>query len=127
MSAKSVRSIVIHSAGDLRVEEVPMESQAADEITIRIATGGVCGSDLHYYNHGGFGQIRLKEPMILGHEVAGHVISTGTDVTGFNPGDLVAVSPSRPCGLCQYWRHQCGPCGLRRLRGHPRRDFPARR
>ena len=46
--------------------------------------------------------MRLKEPMILGHEVAGHIDSIGDDVTGFAPGDLVAVSPSRPCGTCKY-------------------------
>ncbi|MEO0389034.1 MAG: L-idonate 5-dehydrogenase, partial [Pseudomonadota bacterium] len=63
---------------------------------------GICGSDLHYYNHGGFGTVRLKEPMILGHEVAGHVARVGPDVTQLSVGQLVAVSPSRPCGTCAY-------------------------
>ncbi|MEL6689414.1 MAG: L-idonate 5-dehydrogenase, partial [Pseudomonadota bacterium] len=62
----------------------------------------ICGSDLHYYNHGGFGTVRLKEPMILGHEVSGHVESLGEGVTGLTPGQLVAISPSRPCGECKY-------------------------
>jgi L-idonate 5-dehydrogenase len=62
--------------------------------------GGICGSDLHYFNHGGFGTVRLKEPMVLGHEVAGRVAEVGADVTDLTVGDLVAVSPSRPCGGC---------------------------
>ncbi|MCL4158895.1 UNVERIFIED_CONTAM: hypothetical protein GTU68_043001 [Idotea baltica] len=67
-----------------------------------MATGGICGSDLHYYNHGGFGPITLKEPMILGHEVSGYVCALGEGVEGLEVGDLVAISPSRPCGSCKY-------------------------
>ena len=52
-----------------------------------LAAGGICGSDLHYYQHGGFGAIRLKEPMILGHEVAGTVVETGAGVTRVKVGD----------------------------------------
>jgi len=97
-----MKAIVIHAAKDLRLEEQPVPDLAPDEIQIEVATGGVCGSDLHYYNHGGFGVVRLKEPMVLGHEGSGHVVKLGADVTGFKTGDLVAVSPSRPCHACQY-------------------------
>ena len=67
-----------------------------------MAAGGVCGSDLHYYNHGGFATVRIREPMILGHEVSGVISELGEGVTGLSVGDLVAVSPSRPCGHCAY-------------------------
>lgn len=97
-----MRALVIHEAKDLRLEERDETPPAKGEVQVRLATGGVCGSDLHYYNHGGFGTIRLKEPMILGHEVSGHVVALGEGVDGFEIGDLVAVSPSRPCGTCQY-------------------------
>ena len=97
-----MRAIVIHSARDLRVEEVASEALCAGQVRVKLETGGICGSDLHYYNHGGFGVVRLKEPMILGHEVSGRVIETGSGVTELAMGDLVAVSPSRPCGDCQY-------------------------
>ena len=100
-----MKAIVIHAPKDLRLDEVaPNESRplATGEVRVKIAAGGVCGSDLHYYHHGGFGNIRLREPMILGHEVSGHVTETGADVRGLSVGDLVAVSPSRPCGNCEY-------------------------
>ena len=97
-----MRAIVIHAARDLRIEDRPEDSPGPGQLRLRLATGGVCGSDLHYYNHGGFGAVRLKEPMILGHEVSAFVEETGPGVTGFTPGQLVAVSPSRPCGACKY-------------------------
>jgi L-idonate 5-dehydrogenase len=97
-----MRAIVIHAAKDLRIEDRPDETAGPGQLRLRLATGGVCGSDLHYYNHGGFGAIRLKEPMILGHEVSAYVEEIGAGVTGFQKGQLVAVSPSRPCGACKF-------------------------
>ncbi|MEX0350877.1 MAG: L-idonate 5-dehydrogenase [Paracoccaceae bacterium] len=97
-----MKTIVAHAAKDLRIEEREIAEPGPDQVLIRMAAGGICGSDLHYYNHGGFGPVQLKEPMILGHEVAGHVAAVGTAVTGLKEGQLVAVSPSRPCGTCRY-------------------------
>ena len=97
-----MKALVIHAAGDLRIEDHPTADPGPGEVRVRLATGGICGSDLHYYNHGGFGTVRLREPMILGHEVAGHVEALGEGVTTFTKGQLVAVSPSRPCGACRY-------------------------
>ena len=97
-----MKAIVIQAAKDLRIEERPVSEPGAGEVEIAIATGGICGSDLHYYNHGGFGAVRLKEPMILGHEVAGHITRLGSNVSGLTVGQLVAVSPSRPCYACRY-------------------------
>ncbi len=101
-SPAHMQAIVIHQAKDLRIEEREDRSPGHGEVMISVARGGICGSDLHYYRHGGFGTIRLKEPMILGHEVAGTVAIVGAGVTGLKPGDKVAVSPSRPCGACIY-------------------------
>jgi L-idonate 5-dehydrogenase len=97
-----MRALVIHAPHDLRVEELSVAPLAAHEIAVRIAAGGICGSDLHYYHHGGFGTVRIKEPMILGHEIAGVVEAVGAEVTTVQPGARVAVSPSRPCGTCRY-------------------------
>ena len=97
-----MRAVVIHAAHDLRIEEREPGAMGPGEVTVRIEAGGICGSDLHYYHHGGFGTVRLREPMILGHEVAGTIAAVGSDVTGLKPGDRVAVNPSRPCRACRY-------------------------
>jgi len=106
-----MRAVVIHKAMDLRIEDRGVDDPGPGQVQVRIARGGVCGSDLHYYQHGGFGAIKVKAPMILGHEVSGHISALGDGVEGLSVGDLVAVSPSRPCGHCSYcaegMRNQC--------------------
>ncbi|PDT39544.1 MULTISPECIES: L-idonate 5-dehydrogenase [Sinorhizobium] len=97
-----MKAIVVLGAKDLRIEERAVEAPGAGEVQLRLAVGGVCGSDLHYYNHGGFGTVRLREPMILGHEVSAYVEALGPGVDGLKTGQLVAVSPSRPCRTCRY-------------------------
>ena len=103
-----MKALYAHAAHDLRLEPCEDAVPEPGHVAIRMRRGGICGSDLHYYQHGGFGTVRLREPMILGHEVAGEVSALGDGVTGLSVGDLVAVSPSRPCG-------DCGEC----LRGLP--------
>src|SRR5215213_3523096 len=97
-----MRAAVLHAARDLRVETVPDAAPGPGEVAVRIEAGGICGSDLHYYFDGGFGTVRLKEPMILGHEIAGTVTRVGAEIDGVRPGTRVAVNPSRPCGHCRY-------------------------
>lgn len=97
-----MKALVCHGPEDLRVEELPSPTLGAHEVLVDVGAGGVCGSDLHYYTHGGFGTVRIREPMILGHEVAGTVSAVGADVTGINVGERIAVNPSRPCGQCDY-------------------------
>lgn len=97
-----MKAVVIHAAKDLRIEERDPGAPEAGQVDIAIEAGGICGSDLHYYNHGGFGAIRLREPMILGHEIAGTIMALGAGVSGLAIGDRVAVSPSRPCNHCNY-------------------------
>jgi L-idonate 5-dehydrogenase len=97
-----MKSIVIHAAKDLRVEDTEAEALGPGQVEVRIEAGGICGSDLHYFNHGGFGAIRLKEPMILGHEIAGTVSALGAGTSGLAIGERVAVSPSKPCSRCEY-------------------------
>lgn len=97
-----MKSLVIHAPLDLRIEEGSASDPGPGEVQVAIAAGGICGSDLHYYQHGGIGTIRLKEPMILGHEVSGHITALGEGVFNLSVGQLVAVSPSRPCHNCVY-------------------------
>lgn len=97
-----MKAAIIHAPRDLRVDELPEPSPGQGEVLVRIRAGGICGSDLHYYLHGGTGTIRLREPMVLGHEIAGEVEAVGPGVTRVAPGDRVAVNPSLPCGHCRY-------------------------
>jgi L-idonate 5-dehydrogenase len=97
-----MRAIVAHAAKDIRIEETRVPPLGPEDIRVRIAFGGICGSDLHYYNHGGFGAVRLREPMILGHEIAGVVEAVGAECRRVKPGDRVAVSPNVPCNRCHY-------------------------
>ncbi len=64
-----------------------------------MAAGGICGSDLHYYQDGGFGPVRVREPIIAGHEASGFIEAIGDGVSGLKVGQLVAVnrrSPAEP-------------------------------
>lgn len=97
-----MRAVVIHAPMDLRIEPTVVSDPGPGEVRVRIEAGGICGSDLHYYHDGGFGTVRIKEPMVLGHEVSGVVERLGDGVVGLAAGDRVAVSPSRPCGRCRY-------------------------
>jgi L-idonate 5-dehydrogenase len=97
-----MEALVIHGPGDLRVEEFATAPLSPDQLLVRVSRGGICGSDLHYYQHGGFGTVRVKHPMVLGHEVAGVIEAVGAEVSDFRPGERIAISPSRPCRLCHY-------------------------
>lgn len=73
---------------------------------------GLCGSDLHYYNHGRNGDFVVREPMCLGHESSGTVTATGSAVTSLQVGNRVAMEvglPCRRCALCQQGRYNICP------------------
>ncbi|MEU2265958.1 L-idonate 5-dehydrogenase [Streptomyces olindensis] len=91
---------VIHGRGDLRVAELPVPVPGPGQALVAVRYGGVCGSDLHYWRHGGVGDFRLREPMVLGHEVVGTVVEYGAGASGPAPGTPVAVHPATPCGVC---------------------------
>jgi L-idonate 5-dehydrogenase len=93
-------AVVIHAAHDLRVEPHEAPDPGPGEVRIRVTRGGICGSDLHYYHAGGFGAVRVRQPMVLGHEAAGVIEEAGAGVTHVAPGDAVAINPSLPCGSC---------------------------
>ncbi|MEZ5535880.1 MAG: L-idonate 5-dehydrogenase [Thiolinea sp.] len=92
----------LHGKLDVRVESEPVGEPEAGQVRVNVAAGGICGSDLHYYLDGGFGPIRVQQPIILGHEASGVVESLGAGVTALQPGDRVALNPSHPCGQCEY-------------------------
>ncbi|MFH9548559.1 2,3-butanediol dehydrogenase [Streptomyces sp. NPDC051445] len=103
-----MRAAVWYGAKDVRVENVPVRPPGAGEVTIEVAYCGICGSDLHEYADGPHAvpvgdphpESGVAAPLILGHEFCGTVTEVGGGVTGFAPGDRVAVEPHYRCGSC---------------------------
>ncbi|MBV1777670.1 L-idonate 5-dehydrogenase [Paeniglutamicibacter sp. ABSL32-1] len=92
-----MKAVVVHGPKHLRVEEVQESPVGPGEVAVDIAYGGICGSDLHYWQHGRNGSFEVKEPLVLGHEVVGRVRELGEGVTGWRVGDAVAIHPATPC------------------------------
>src|SRR3712207_9125467 len=93
---------VLHGPGDLRIEEVPVPSPGPGEVLVEIRSVGICGSDVHYYEHGRIGDFVVSAPMVLGHEAGGVVAGTGP---------RVAVEPGVPCWRCEQCRARASnPC-----------------
>ncbi|WP_239019309.1 L-idonate 5-dehydrogenase [Novacetimonas pomaceti] len=116
-------ALVIHAPHDLRLEPAPQSPPGPDEVRVDMAWGGICGSDLHYFAHGGVGASVLHAPMVLGHEVSGTIGAMGRNVKGFVPGEAVAIHPARPCGHCpECMRGQRNLCRDMRFLGSAARD-----
>ncbi len=94
----------LYGQHDVRIDTDDVPDPGPGEVLLRMGAGGICGSDLHYYHDGGFGPIRVREPIILGHEVSGTVALVGPGVQTVQPGTRVALNPSQPCGHCRYCR-----------------------
>ena len=93
-----MRAVVVHGAGDLRVDERPDPTPGPGEVLIAMEWGGVCGSDLSYWRHGASGTAVLSQPLVLGHEVAGRIAAVGAGVTGQEIGRPVTVHPAELVG-----------------------------
>lgn len=90
-----MKAVVAYGANDLRIEEAPRPEAGPGEAVVRVAYGGICGSDMHYHQHGANGIYQLREPLILGHEIVGVIDSVGSGVD-IDPGTPVAVHPAGP-------------------------------
>lgn len=99
-----MKAVVLRAAEDLRIEARDERPLGLGEVRVRVESGGICGSDLHYFHHYRMGDFPVREPFVLGHEAAGTVAETGPDVTLVAVGDRVAINPSHPCGACEYCR-----------------------
>lgn len=95
---------VIHGALDLRVEVETPRPLGPTDVLLRLGAGGICGSDLHYFQHGRVGAFVVREPLVPGHEASGVVLQVGAAVDRVKPGQRVAINPSHPCGVCDYCR-----------------------
>lgn len=103
---------VLRAVGDVAVENRPVPRPEPDQVLVAVEAVGICGSDVHYYEHGRIGDFVLQAPMIIGHESAGTVVAVGDDVDPSRVGHLVALEPGVPCrscGQCQAGRYNLCP------------------
>lgn len=92
-----MKALVLEEKGRLSLRDFPIEEELGPhDVRIKLHTVGICGSDVHYYTHGGSGIFQVKAPMILGHEASGIVIETGSAVTTLKVGDRVCMEPGIP-------------------------------
>ncbi|CAM0134887.1 hypothetical protein VKS41_000542 [Umbelopsis sp. WA50703] len=94
-------NVVLRKQGEIVLEERPVPTIEPDQVLLNIKVTGICGSDVHYWLHGGIGDFKLKEPMVLGHESAGIVVAVGDKVNHLKVGDRVAVEPGVSCRKCE--------------------------
>jgi L-iditol 2-dehydrogenase len=94
-------SAVLHAARDLRIEDRAVPEPGAGQVLVEIRATGICGSDVHYYEHGRQGSIVLESPMVVGHESAGTIVGVGEGVDPSRIGELVALEPGVPDRTCE--------------------------
>lgn len=93
------QAAVLHGERDLRIEHKPLAALSPNDLLIEMRSGGICGSDMHYYAEGRNGTNVLSQPTVLGHEGAGVVIAAGP-AAKIAPGTPVAIEPALPCREC---------------------------
>jgi L-iditol 2-dehydrogenase len=99
-----MRASVLHAPGKLAVEERPVPAPGPREVLIEVGSVGVCGSDVHYYEHGRIGDFVVREPLVLGHEAGGRIVAVGDGVDASRVGERVAIEPGVPCRRCSHCR-----------------------
>lgn len=98
------RAAVMYDTHDIRLEERSVPEPGPKEVLVEIKAVGVCGSDVHYYEHGRIGSHVVREPLILGHESSGVIVGLGSEVTKHEVGERVTLEPGVPCGSCRECR-----------------------
>ncbi|MCA8000888.1 NAD(P)-dependent alcohol dehydrogenase [Burkholderia metallica] len=92
-----MKALVLERTRELALRDIDLPQEVGPgDVRIKVHTVGVCGSDVHYYVHGGIGPFRVDAPMVLGHEASGTVVETGAGVTHLRVGDRVCMEPGVP-------------------------------
>lgn len=95
----------LHRPGVVTMAQRPVPVPAGDEVLVRVASVGICGSDVHYYEHGRIGPYVVEQPLVLGHEASGTVVAVGESVPADRVGQRVAIEPGIPCRRCDQCKH----------------------
>ncbi len=97
-----MRAAYLEHTFEVIIKEVPVPVIRDNDVLIKVAAVGVCGSDVHYYEHGKIGHYVVEKPIVLGHECAGSVVALGKNVHHLQIGDRVTIEPGVSCGQCYY-------------------------
>jgi L-iditol 2-dehydrogenase len=103
-SKNSVQIAELFDQRQFRMIEGPVVPPGPGEIQVRVRNVGICGSDLHYYQDGMIGDVKILYPVVLGHEPTGEIVSAGEGVSGVSPGASVLVEPAVYCYHCEFCR-----------------------
>jgi L-iditol 2-dehydrogenase len=96
-----MKAMMLTGIRQMEMKNVPdPEIKNQKDVKIKMSVLGICGSDIHYYTQGKIGSQQARFPFTLGHEGAGIVVETGSEVTRVSPGDKIAIEPAMPCGEC---------------------------
>lgn len=96
------KAIFMHGTNDMVWKDVPVPKVMDNEVLVKVDAVGICGSDVHYYQHGRIGDFVVEGDFILGHECAGEVVEVGSKVKNLVVGDRVALEPGKTCGKCEF-------------------------
>ena len=111
----SMKALLLSKYKRLEVTDLPVPRAEPDEVLVRVAACGICGSDVHGYD-GSSG--RRIPPIVMGHEAAGRIAAIGSRVTGFAEGDRVTFDSTISCGACGYCRRgEINLCDNRQVLG----------
>lgn len=92
-----MKALILSEPNNISIEDKVFDESLGDnDVKIKIHSVGICGSDVHYYQHGRIGPFIVNSPMVLGHEASGIVIETGKNITHLKPGDRVCMEPGIP-------------------------------
>jgi L-iditol 2-dehydrogenase len=98
------RAAVLSAPSTITIEDRSRPILRVDEVLVEVLAVGVCGSDIHYFNHGRIGDFVVEAPLVLGHEASGRIVEVGSEVTNRRVGERVAIEPGVPCGQCAQCR-----------------------
>ncbi len=96
------KAVYMQGTNNMITKEVPVPVPGANEVLVKVNVVGICGSDVHYYQHGRIGDFIVEGDFILGHESAGEIVQVGCEVKNLKVGDRVALEPGKTCGKCKH-------------------------
>jgi L-iditol 2-dehydrogenase len=100
--SKQMKAAILIEPGKIELQNRNIPIPASDEVLIKVQSVGLCGSDVHYYQHGRIGNFIVEKPIILGHESSGEIVEIGSEVKHLKIGQRVTVEPGVTCGVCEY-------------------------